>query len=50
MTNPDDLLREAAEILNEVRTGEDFEVVCHVHAEKIENYLNDKKKLEKLPV
>jgi hypothetical protein len=47
MTNTDDLLREAMELLNEVRTGEDFEVLCHEHASKIEEYFESKKKLEK---
>lgn len=34
------LLREAAELLEEVRTGEDFEAVCWEHAEKCIAHLN----------
>lgn len=33
------LLEQAAELLNEVRTGEDFECGCHEHAGKIENFM-----------
>jgi hypothetical protein len=42
MTDPDELLKEAMELLNEVRTGEDFEVQCWEHASKIEEYLKSK--------
>lgn len=34
-----ELLREAAELLNEVRTGEDFECQCWEHAEKCETFI-----------
>lgn len=40
------LLSDAAEILNEVRTGEDFEVVCHEHAGKIEEVLETKERVK----
>ncbi len=36
------LLRTAAELLGEVRTGEDFECVCHEHEEKIMEFLKEK--------
>lgn len=33
------LLKEASELLNEVRTGEDFECLCWDEAEKIDSFL-----------
>lgn len=37
-----ELLETASALLNEVRTGEDFEGVCWEHAEKIDAYLEDR--------